>query len=159
MPRRGCSTAASCCSVRLTGASRGSRSTTSSTSCQRIPLRPRPLALASRRTGRRVPRVRRGVGVGVKSTLCVRAASPTRLLQHLAMLVLPHLLTPLLYDRTQANSCAGLTDELELTQPPRAGRNDNALQRGDARRPYRTARTSATMSALQTHGKRTSVHM
>src|SRR6266513_1553291 len=50
-------------------------------------------------------------------------ALPTRLLKHLAMLMLPHLLAPLLDDRTQANSCtrAGLTGW--KGPDPRAARN------------------------------------
>src|SRR5215813_13555026 len=66
--------------------------------------------------------VRRGTALRASSP------SPTRLFQHLAMLVLPHLLPPFLDDRTQANSCAGLTDELGIAQPPRAGRNHNVVR-------------------------------
>src|SRR5207302_5012028 len=66
---------------------------------------------------------------GAETRLGVRAALPAGLLQHLAVLVLPHLLAPLLDDRTQANSCTCLIDQLGLTQPPRTGRNDSAERR------------------------------
>src|SRR5438309_8962806 len=133
MPRPGCSTAASCCSGQRTGAAAACPSTTSWTWCPRTGRRQRPSPVVSSRTGRPVADAGRSRpeprgSAGAETRLGVRAALPAGLLQHLAVLVLPHLLAPLLDDRTQANSCACLIYQLGLTQPPRAARNDSAVR-------------------------------
>src|SRR5919199_4385617 len=66
--------------------------------------------------------------MGGRLRLRVRAALPPRLLQHLLVLVLAHLLAPLLDYRTQANSRACVIDGLE--KPSRRAAAPNHTVRG-----------------------------